>query len=136
MRRIPDAHRFIRLLAAPMDTGEAIELGGEATAAASAQTAAPRTRGEGSSSNALRLDRQRRIAAVADGDQHIAQEAVAADALDRRFAEQGAERRIVQPRQLGQARRRQFFARLQASSRAALWANLFQGQTARQSSQP
>ena len=47
----------------------------------------------------LGLRCQRRIAGVADRDQHIANEAVAADALDRRFREQRAKRRVVEPRQ-------------------------------------
>src|SRR5579863_2926849 len=54
---------------------------------------------------------ERGIAAVADGDHYIAQEAVAADPLDRRLAEQGAECGAVQCRQHGQWRRLQFLAR-------------------------
>ena len=53
---------------------------------------------------ALGFARQRGIAGIADRDQHIPHEAVAADALDRRFAKQSAERRIVEPRTDRQAR--------------------------------
>ena len=49
----------------------------------SAQTAAPRTSGEGSSSSAPAVRRQRRLARIADGVEHVADEAVAADPLDR-----------------------------------------------------
>src|SRR5690349_11054418 len=49
---------------------------------------------------------QRQIPGVADGNQHVAHEAVAADALDCRPAEHVAESRIVQPCQLHQPRRR------------------------------
>ncbi len=48
--------------------------------------------------------------AVADGDQHIAHETVAADAFDRRSGEDVAEGGIVQRRQIGQTRRGQFDA--------------------------
>ena len=50
------------------------------------------------------------IAAVADGDHHIAQEAVAADALDGRFGEQRAETAIVEAREFGKRRLAQFAA--------------------------
>ena len=60
---------------------------------------------------ALGLCRQRRIAGVADRDQHIADEAVAADALDRRFRKQRAKRGIVEPCEIGKSRRAQFVAR-------------------------
>ena len=54
----------------------------------SAQTAAPRTSGEASASSASAVRDQRRVAGIAGGDQHVAQEPVAADALDRRAGEQ------------------------------------------------
>ena len=60
---------------------------------------------------AFGLGRQGRIAGVADRDQHIAHEPVAADALDRRFGESRAERGIVEPRQIGERGRAQFVAR-------------------------
>jgi hypothetical protein len=98
---------------------------------------------------ALRFARERGVLGIADGDQHVADEAVAADALDGRAGEQAPEGGIVEPRQLGEPRRIQLVARLELGlrgasssgracsfvSRAAL-ANLFHGQTARQSSQP
>ena len=71
-----------------------------AASRASAQTAAPRTSGDGSSSSALGLGSERRVARIADGDQHVADEAVAADALDRRAGEQRAEA----PHRRGRAR--------------------------------
>ena len=49
---------------------------------------------------ALGLGRQRGFAGVADRDQHIAHEPLAADALDGALAEQRAERRIVEPGQI------------------------------------
>ena len=52
-----------------------------------------------------------RIAAVADRDQDVAQEAVAADALDRRAGEARAKARVVEPRELGQRRRAQIVPR-------------------------
>ena len=55
----------------------------------------------------LGLRGERGIARIADRDQHIAHEAVAPDALDRRFGKQRAERRIVEPRQFGERRRAQ-----------------------------
>ena len=75
------------------------------------------------------------IGAVADGDQHIAQKARMAEALDRTAREQRAKLRVAQPdefakRGLARSARAESFA-----SRVA-WANLFHGQTARQSSQP
>ena len=82
-----------------------------------AQIAAPRT-----SSSAWRfLDRhvqQIRIAAVADGDQHVAHEAVAPDALDGRARKQRAEAGIVERGELGQARRRADRRAASAPSRA------------------
>ena len=48
---------------------------------------------------ALGLACQRGVVRVADRNQHVADEAVAADALDRRFRKQAAKRRIVEPRQ-------------------------------------
>jgi len=60
---------------------------------------------------ALGGDRQSRHAGIADRDQHIADESIAADALDRRFRKQGAKCRIVEPRKPGQIRRPQAVAR-------------------------
>ncbi len=59
----------------------------------------------------LRLDSQRGIAGVADRDQHVAHEAVAADALDRGFCEQRAEGGIVEPCEFGERRLAQLSAR-------------------------
>ena len=53
------------------------------------------------------------IAAVADRDQHVAHEPVAADALDRAAGEPAPEGRIVERGQLGQWRATQVLARLQ-----------------------
>src|SRR6185437_2262157 len=50
-------------------------------------------------------------ARVADRIEHVAQKAVAADALDRGAGEQSAKPGIVEPRQLGEARRGQRLAR-------------------------
>ena len=72
---------------------------------------------------------------VADRDQHVAQKTIAADALDRAFREQRAEAGVVEPRQFDEWRREQASRAASFASRPA-WANLFQGQTARQSSQP
>ena len=77
----------------------------------SAQTAAPRTSGEASSSSRSASAASATSPRVADRDQHIAHEAVAPGALDRRFGKQRAERRIVEPRQLGELRRAQGLAR-------------------------
>ena len=66
------------------------------------------------------LMRQRRLARVADRDQHIAHEAVAADALDGRLAEQRAERRIVEPCKLLQQWSLQFRAGCKARLAARL----------------
>ena len=63
-----------------------------------------RTSGEGSREQSLCLRCERSVARVADGDQDIAHKAVAADALDWRFAEQRTKPRLIQPRQLGQTR--------------------------------
>ena len=79
---------------------------------------------------------ERRVAAVADGDQHVADEAVAADPLDRAAGEAPAERGVVEGRELGQRRRGEVLRAPGSFSSAAARANLFQGQTARQSSQP
>src|SRR3954452_988 len=54
---------------------------------------------------------KRRVARIADRDPHIAHKPVAADSFDRRFCEQCAERRIVEPRKPDQIRRTQIFAR-------------------------
>src|SRR5437763_12923951 len=53
---------------------------------------------------------QARLARIADRDQDVADEAVAADALDRALAEQGPEAGIVEPGQLGKPRRLQCLA--------------------------
>ena len=68
----------------------------------SAHTAAPRTSGEASSSKRSASRCERSIAGIADGDQHIAHEAVAAGALDRGLGEQRAELRVVEARKLGE----------------------------------
>src|SRR5579883_115406 len=47
------------------------------------------------------------IVRVADGDQYVAYEPSAAGSLDGGLAEQRAERRVVEPRQLGERRRLQ-----------------------------
>ena len=83
----------------------------------------------------LGLGRERGIAGIADRDQHVAHEAVAAGALDRRFREQRAEGRVVEPREIGERGARNASRAASFASRPAC-ANLFQGQTARQSSQP
>ena len=76
----------------------------------SAQTAAPRTSGDGSSSSRATSGSKRGIAGIAGGDQHVAHEAVAADALDRRAREQRPEAGIVERQQVGQRRRSQIVA--------------------------
>src|ERR1700730_1153227 len=48
---------------------------------------------------------------VADRDQHIAEKPVTAGALDWRSREKFAESRIIEPRELGESRRRQLIAR-------------------------
>ena len=101
-----------------------------------AHTAMARTSGEASPSSASILRQQARVARVAGGDQHVAQEAVAAGALDRRAGKaraEGARRRARAARRAAGCRSRR--ARAKRASRAAA-ANLFHGQTARQSSQP
>src|ERR1700730_9833058 len=60
---------------------------------------------------AFGFDGQGAVAAVADRDQHVADEPVAADALDRRFCEQRAKRRIVEPYEIGQRSRAPFITR-------------------------
>ena len=60
---------------------------------------------------------QPRIARIADGDEHIAQEARMADALDRTAGETGAEPRVVEPGEFGERRRREIGARRAASPR-------------------
>ena len=77
----------------------------------SAHTAAPRTSGLSSSSSRSASNASDASLGVADRDQHVADEAVAADALDRRFGEQRAKRGIVEPRQFRKRRRAQFRAR-------------------------
>ena len=76
------------------------------------------------------------IAGIAGGDQHVAQEAVAADALDRRARKQRAEAGIVERQQIARAAGcSKIVAGDELRLRRAA-ANLFHGQTARQSSQP
>jgi len=82
---------------------------------------------------ALGLGRQRRIIGVADRDQHVADEAVAADAFDRRLANRRGTRHRP-AHQLRKRRRTQFRARGEFCF-AACCANLFTAD-ARQSSQP
>ncbi len=53
---------------------------------------------------------KRRIAGIADRDQHVAHEPDAAGALHRRFGEQRAERRVIEPRKIGEPRRAQFLS--------------------------
>ena len=101
-----------------------------------AQMAAPRTSGSGSSSSAVAVFSQLRRFRIADRDQHVAHEARAPDALDRRAGKHSAERRIVESRQLRERRRIQDRRAPSASPARATAANLFHGQTARQSSQP
>ena len=60
------------------------------------------------------------VSGIADRDQHVAQKAVAADALDRAFGEQRAEAGIVEPRQFGKLRRAQHLARLKLHLAAGL----------------
>ena len=57
---------------------------------------------------------QGRVGAVGDGVEHIADEAVAADALDRALRKQGAERRVVEGGEVGQTGRLQRRAGLEA----------------------
>ena len=69
----------------------------------------PAASASASSRSAVR--RQRRVAGVADRDQHIADEAVAAGALHRGLGEHRAERRVVELRKLGERRRARHVAR-------------------------
>ena len=80
---------------------------------ASAHTAAPRTSGEASARWPFGNGRQFGVARVADGDQHVPEEPVAADALDRRRRESLPEGRLVERREIGKARRDAIGARLQ-----------------------
>ena len=73
--------------------------------------AAPRTSGEASASKPLGFAGKRRVARVADGDQDVAHEAVAAGALDRRFREQRAKGGVVEAGELGERGRPQGLAR-------------------------
>ena len=59
----------------------------------------------------LRFRCERVVAGIADRDQHIAQETLAPDALDRRFGKQRAEIGVIEPRQIGEPRRAQVIAR-------------------------
>src|SRR4029077_21291046 len=47
------------------------------------------------------------VSGIADRDQYVAQETIAADALHCAFREQGAEAGVVEPRQFGELRRAQ-----------------------------
>ena len=78
----------------------------------------------------------KRLRRIADRDQHVAHEAVAADALDRGAGEQRAEAGIVEPRPARRDAARSARRAAGSRARAVARANLFQGQTARQSSQP
>ena len=60
---------------------------------------------------AFGICRKAHIAGIADRDQYIADEPVAADALDRRFCKQRAKGRVVEARQPRQIGRAQIFAR-------------------------
>ena len=73
---------------------------------------------------------------VAGGDQHVAQEAVAARALDRRAGEPRAKGCVVQREQLGQRRIVVSSAAPRSAGRAQPRRTCSTGQTARQSSQP
>ena len=53
----------------------------------------------------------RRIAAIADGDQHVADEAIAPDPLDRAAGEDRPEGAVVEPGEVGEPWRRQLRAR-------------------------
>src|SRR5689334_14868228 len=59
----------------------------------------------------LGLESQRALARVADRGQYIADEAVSADALDRRFGEARAKRGIIEPCEFSQLWRAQFITR-------------------------
>src|SRR5262249_17996734 len=54
---------------------------------------------------------KRRIAGIADRDQHIAHEPVATRALDRRLRKHLSERRVVETGEIGEPRNRQFLTR-------------------------
>ena len=94
------------------------------------QSPDPGPRGAGSRRN------QRLVAAIARRDQAVADHTLDPDPLDRRAREHLPERGIVQRQQVGQARRAARPAEGTARFAAAASANLFQGHTARQSSQP
>src|ERR1700733_8792944 len=57
------------------------------------------------------LVRKAFVSGITDRDQNIADEAGAADTFDRALDEQCAERRVIEPRQVGEARRAQFLSR-------------------------
>jgi hypothetical protein len=56
------------------------------------------------------LDGQGAVARIADRDQDIADEAVAADALDRRFCKSRAKRRVIETHEFRKRGRTQIFA--------------------------
>ena len=89
----------------------ALGLVGFGASRARAQTAVARTSAASSSRQRRAAPRRRGAGSIADRDQHVAHEAVAADALDRRAGEERAERRIVERREVGQTRRASIPAR-------------------------
>ena len=68
----------------------------------SAQMAAPRTSGDASSSKASQAGANARSSLLLSSDQHIAQEPVPADALDRRAGEERPEGCIIHGEKPGQ----------------------------------
>src|SRR6185312_2625078 len=77
------------------------------------RTVVSASRGKKSSAKRLPVSAgtSRRTAAVADGNQHVAQEPRMTDALDRRGREQGAEAILVELHQVGERGRAQIVAR-------------------------
>ncbi len=101
-----------------------------------AQTAMPRTSGEASAKSGATASSSAGSPELPAATSDVANEPVAADALNGRAPEAGAECGVIEGEQLGKRRvGRARRARANFASRAAC-ANLFQGQTARQSSQP
>ena len=101
----------------------------------SAHTAAPRTNGDRISKQRLDFRSKRRRLGIADRDKHVAQEAIASGAFYRSFGEQFAKSEIVQTNQIQKRGAWSSGRNASLASRFAR-ANLFQGQTARQSSHP
>ena len=91
-----------------------------AASRSSAQSAASRTTSASSSSRARAASAKRRIARVADRVEDVADEAVAADALDRALGEEGAEGRVVEGGEVGERRARAGLARVQRRLAAGL----------------